>query len=63
MKVGEDNFLRGFAAAMAALIREHDQPTMAVDICRCSGLTLWHFERAGVDSFDLKPLRKAFRDD
>jgi hypothetical protein len=56
------DIVRGFGAAIADLIRDYDQPTMAVQIARSNGLSLTHFEIAGCDKFDLEPIRKAFLD-
>jgi hypothetical protein len=55
------DFLRGFAIALADLNRLHDQPTMVRDVIDGAALTLADFKRAGVEPYDLKELRKAFR--
>jgi hypothetical protein len=52
-------FTRGFAAALADLVRAYDQPTMASEIAKRSGLTLKDFVAAGVEPFDLDELRGA----
>lgn len=58
----DSSFTQGFAAAIAALIRERDQPSVAVDIAHMSGFSLSSFIDAGVDDFDLAPIRAAFGD-
>lgn len=57
----DDDFLRGFATALASLIREYDQPTIAANIAWGNGLCLADFEFIGLDESDLKPLRAAMR--
>lgn len=54
----ERKFTQGFAAAIASPAREHGMPLVAADITRCNGLTYEDFERAGVEEFDLAPLRE-----
>jgi hypothetical protein len=58
----ETGFMCGVALALASLVREHDQPSMAVDIARRNGITLHDLKSANPDEFDMKPLRKAWRD-
>jgi hypothetical protein len=55
-----DEYIQGFAAAIALLIRNHNQPLMAVDIALSSGYALSDFVDGQVDSFDLNPITKAF---
>jgi hypothetical protein len=50
-------FYQGFAAALGSLAREHGEPSVAVDIMRCNGVSLQDLKDAGVEEFDLKPLR------
>lgn len=52
-----DEFICGFAAAVGTLAREHGSPSMAADIMHCNGLRLKDFKKAGVEEFDMKPLR------
>ena len=54
-------FIQGYGCAVAALIRLRDLPSIAVDLCRCDGLNLEDFENGGVEEYDLKVLRKAFK--
>lgn len=54
----EDVFLRGFAVALAELIRLHHQPSIAVSIMRSNGITLGMLRAAKVDGFDLSVLAK-----
>lgn len=53
------NFIRGFAVAIAELIRTHDQPTMAMNIMDSAGYTIDHFRKADVATFDMEPIEKA----
>ncbi len=53
-------FTQGFGAAIASLIRDHDRPTMAVDIATSSGLQFKDFEESGLEDFDLGPIRTAW---
>ena len=55
-------FLQGFAVAVGSLVRDHDQPSMAVDIIRGNGVTLMDLENCGAETFDLKHIRKAWRE-
>lgn len=55
-------FVQGFAAALGTLCRECDLPTTAVNIARSNGFGLEDFRKAHVDGFDLRPIRKAFRE-
>lgn len=54
-------FYRGFAAALATLIRDFDQPTMAKNIMTSNGVTVRDLQRSKVEPFDLTPIRKAMR--
>ncbi len=54
----EKEFYHGFAVAVGALARDHRQPSMAVDIMNCNGVTLRMLEESGADAFDLDPIRK-----
>ncbi len=54
-------FYHGFAAALGSLAREHDRPSMAIDIMRCNGVTLQNLKDAGVEQFDLAPLAKEWK--
>lgn len=55
-----NEFVCGYAAALAALVRLRDMPTVARDIAQCDGLTLRNFKDAGVEEFDLCQIKKAF---
>lgn len=55
------DFLRGYAAAIGALVRLHNKPSLALDIVRNDGLKLSDFKTAGVEDFDLRQLRRAFK--
>lgn len=54
---------RGFGMAVASLARDHDQPTAAAGIISGYGMRLADFERAELDDFDLRVLRKLFREE
>ena len=54
-------WFQGFAAAIASLVREHEQPALAREIIQDNGLTLGEFISAGVAPFDLAPVREAIR--
>ena len=54
-------WFQGFAAAIASLVREHEQPALAREIIQDNGLTLGEFIDAGVVPFDLAPVREAIR--
>lgn len=53
-----DQWLRGYAAALAAIIRLHDQVSVAKSALSGDGITLAKLKRAGVDQFDMEQLRK-----
>lgn len=54
---GRITFYAGMAVILAAIVREHDQPTMAADIARCNGVTFKDLREGGADPFDLNALR------
>jgi hypothetical protein len=54
-------FMQGFGVAIGSLARDHDQPSMAADIMRCNGIRLEDLENCGIQVFDLKPIRKAWK--
>ena len=47
-------FVRGFACAIADLIRDHNQPTIALDILSRNGITLEEMKKSKVDKYDLE---------
>ena len=51
----------GVAATLGALIRAHGQSNIAAAIARNFGITPDDFARAGVESDDLTPIKKALR--
>lgn len=59
---GEDRrgFNRGVAYAVALLVSTFDQPGMAAQIIRESGIALGEFEASGVDAFDIDEVRRVF---
>lgn len=54
-------FVQGFAVAVAEVARNHDNPTMAADLIAGSGFDLRDFRQC--DSYDLKVIRKLFREE
>ena len=54
---GRLTFEAGFACALACLVRDYDQLTMAANIARDNGVTLKMMREAGTDPADLKTLR------
>jgi len=61
MRGNRRNFYLGFAAAVAAVARDHGKPAMAVDIMEMQGVRLKDFVDAGVVEFDLRPLRDEWK--
>ena len=55
-------FYQGYVLAMANIIRCHDQPSMVIDIMQNDGVTIGLLKRCHVDAYDLKVIRKAFKD-
>lgn len=53
------NFEQGLSYAVARLIREYDQPSIALEILKSSGTTIQDLEKAGVDKYDLGVIKKA----
>lgn len=54
-------FLQGFACVIANLVRFHDQPSLARELCVEAGFSYEDFKGQGIDSYDLKQIRKAFK--
>jgi len=62
MKCPEANaWLQGYAAALAEVNRLYDQPSTIKSVVVGAGLYLEDFKGAGVESYDLKQLRKALK--
>jgi len=55
-------FFQGVGAALGSLARDHGQPFMAIDIMRMNGITFDDLVTAGVEEFDLYPLRNEWFD-
>jgi hypothetical protein len=55
------DFVQGIACALAALIRDHDQPTIAISILRGLGVTASDLRGSGVETYDLTPIMGAMR--
>jgi hypothetical protein len=60
MAENRNEFLCGFAIALADLNRLHDQPGMVRDTIDGANLSLADFKRAGVERYDLDELKKAY---
>lgn len=56
-------WVQGIAYAAQIMVTGHNEPGMAADIISESGLTLADFKAAKVDSYDMKPVRKLFREE
>ena len=54
-----DEWLCGYAAALAAVQRLYDETTLVKEVMRCDGLTVEHLRAAGVEEFDLKQILRA----
>jgi hypothetical protein len=52
-------WLRGVAAALGAVMRLHDQPSIVRRVMDGSGVTVADLTKAGVDAFDLDQIRRA----
>lgn len=63
MTEGEHGFAQGAAVVIAIVARMHDLPTVAADLAAEVGLTIADYERADVDEYDLKVLRKLRREE
>ncbi len=51
----------GVGLALAHLIRTFDQPSMAAEINRAFAYNLATYQRAGLEEYDIRELRKAVR--
>lgn len=56
-----NDFLQGFALAVAALARDHDEPTHAKNLMEGFGVTIDDLREAGVEAFNLIPIKHAMR--
>lgn len=54
-----DEWFFGFASALASIWRLHHDGQMVRHILSSNGITLKHFENAGVDEFDVRAIRTA----
>ena len=53
------DFYQGFAVAVGYVAREADRPSLAKDIMVSNGITLADLQAAGVEDYDLVPIREA----
>jgi hypothetical protein len=61
LTVEETAFRQGVGLALAEVNRMFDQPTIVRSVMDGMGLSLGQLRTAGVDDYDLRELRKAFR--
>lgn len=59
---GEKDFIHGLAVGLAIIARDRDEPSLAADAMSGCGYDAADLRAAGVDPYDLAPLRKALRD-
>ena len=55
----ENSYLQGFAVPIAALIRDRDLPTIALEIMSANGITI--SKDSPISEFDLRPILDAAR--
>lgn len=56
-------FIAGFAAATAEIVRTHGENQIAADVIATNGLMLKDFEGAGLDDYDMEIIRQLFREE
>ena len=56
------DFLQGVAIAVAVVIRDYDMAATGVSVMKGLGITARDLARAGVEKYDLEPIKKALRD-
>jgi hypothetical protein len=56
----ELSFIQGFGVVIASIVRQ-DEPTMAKNICEECGFTLKDFSKKEIDDYDLKEIKKLWR--
>lgn len=56
-------FIAGFAAAAAEIVRTHGENQIAADVIATNGLMLKDFEGAGLDDYDMSIIRQLFREE
>lgn len=56
---GHKAWLRGFAAALGAVQRFYDRGTIVAEVMKHDGVTLADLKAAGVEAFDLDPIKQA----
>lgn len=57
----DKEFFQGMAVVIAALVRDCDEPVLAANILVGNGVRLSNFK--GVDVFDMKHIRKLYREE
>lgn len=56
-KVNQRDFTRGFCAAVADLVRSHDEPTIALDLLTNNGITP-KMVKKWIDEYDKREIYK-----
>ena len=54
-------FEQGLAYVIAELIRNYDEPTIALEILKSSGFTYKELKQAGVETYDLEIIKKELK--
>jgi tRNA C32,U32 (ribose-2'-O)-methylase TrmJ len=60
--IKEDNFIKGFAAACAITLRNHDCFTEIKETYLCNFMTISQLKAAGVDKYDIDILRPIIKE-
>ena len=55
-------FNHGYLLAISTMLHQHDDPVMAEDAIRDSGISWEQVRKLGLDEFDLKVLRPIFQE-
>ncbi len=58
----EQEFVAGYALAVANIMHTHGDDTIAEDVLNEGGITLAQVKSLGLTEFDMKVLRKLFRE-
>jgi hypothetical protein len=57
-----NEFVRGFGIACATMARDHGEETLAFYLMEGAGYRYTDFVQAGLEAYDLEPIRNAYRD-
>lgn len=55
------DFIAGFAAAAAEIVRTHGESAIAADVIRANGITLADFESSKIDDYDMVEIKRLFK--